>query len=241
MNLKEELSKIVDIESIKLNHYNVYEDMVEKEYRTVSFSPSDVKDAQVIDVGAHIGMFSLLCQVHGARSITAIEANPKTFIELVSNLSKCKSVRDILNKAVFDGCINELNIIDKGTESRVTQEENVSFKGISCISLDQIINEHHGDDLVLKMDVEGAEYTILPSCSKKSLRKIKTIFLETHNISNDGNSLPGKTANFLKEYLKVMGFNQTHCSNMFHWEVVCNVVKSCDLIPNSEFLKFERD
>jgi len=239
--LEEEIAKLVDIESIKNSYPAIFKEMIEERYNIIGFSSQDVKDAQVIDIGAHIGTFSLLCQVCGAKSIISIEANPETFKKLIVNLSKCPSVRGIINKAIFDGCIDNVNIINSDTESRITTEKG-SFQDIPSVSLDKILSEQNGDDIVLKIDTEGAEYNILPACSKKLLRKCKTIFLETHYFKDDGNKLPGKSAAFLKEYLHLMGFKQKHYSPYFFmtYDDQGNCT-SCNVIPNFEFLKLERE
>ena len=208
-DFEREISKFIDIELIR-KHGVVFNDIVEMEYKRIGFLPSDVFGKKVIDIGAHVGIFSLLCQALGARSIISIEANPKTFADLFRNLSQCPSVKAIINKAVFDGCIAEINIIDKDTGSTVTNSELGSFQGIQCISLDHILEEQNSNEIVMKMDIEGAEYTVLPACSKKSLRKCRTIFLETHPLDNEGNKVPGKRAEFIKEYLQLIGFKIVH-------------------------------
>ena len=52
----------------------------------------------------------------------------------------------------------------------------------------------------MKMDIEGAEYDVIPACSKSALRRCKRIFLETHVMRDNGNDKPGHTSVFLKEY-----------------------------------------
>lgn len=178
MSIVSEVNNLIDVSKIIIRtHKKVYEDMICKEYGEIKFSPSDVNGRAVIDIGAHIGMFSLLCQVCGAKSITSIEANPKTFQLMKENLAKCTAVTSIINKAVVDGCVKSINLTDSDTESMITNKS--SAFNVQCLSLDEILKVQT-DDAVLKMDIEGAEYSVLPACSKISLRKCKTIFLETH-------------------------------------------------------------
>jgi FkbM family methyltransferase len=239
--IQDRFSSLVDIELFKTKHQSIFSDLIEQEYNIVAFSPDDVKGKTVIDIGAHVGTFSLLCQACEAANITCIEASPKNFAELTTNLQKCTSVRSILNIAVADGCIKTLNITDEDTASKTTTDIQSPFTGIPCISLDDIINIHDGDDLVLKIDIEGDEYKVIPSCSKRSLRKCKTIFLEIHPLQNNKNDLPGHTSRFLREYMSAMGFNVVYTTQIFwnQYDAQGNPVSSAP-IPNFEMTKLVR-
>lgn len=223
-----DISSLVDVSAIRHRHPHVYDEIIEQNYRVIQFEPELVKGRQVVDVGAHVGMFSLLCQACGARGITCVELDPDNFSELIQNVNRCTSVTSVMNRAVSDGCSSTVHVSGDNAWSQTTEDRSKGkYFDIPCISLDDLLNGHVGDDLIMKMDIEGDEYKVLPSCSKRALRKCRTIFLETHNLP-DSNLVPGKTSRFLIEYMRVMGFDVLHDQYMF------------DGTPNFQMIKLGR-
>jgi FkbM family methyltransferase len=231
------LSPLVPLESLKIRHEHVFSEILGDNYAITGFKGEDVKDAEVIDIGAHVGMFTMLCHAHGAKSIIPIEANPHTYNELISNLINIPTVKYSLNMAIFDGCLMFINFTDSGTESRIESDGKIK---VPCMSLEEALSRCQGEDIVMKMDIEGAEYDVIPACSKSALRRCKRIFLETHVMRDNGNDKPGHTSVFLKEYLSLCGFKVAHYSPIFQWIWDNGKVKSCTPIPNFEMLKMER-
>jgi hypothetical protein len=67
MSDKGEAKKALD--ALRDRHPDVYRDIVERQYDVVNFSPADVDGVDVLDLGAHVGIFTLFCLSHGARSV----------------------------------------------------------------------------------------------------------------------------------------------------------------------------
>lgn len=223
-----DISSLVNVPALRQRHPHVYHEIIEQEYRVIQFKPELVRGRQVVDVGAHVGVFSLLCQACGAGGITCVELNPDNFSELSTNVSRCPSVTSIMNRAVSDGCSRTVHVSGDSAWSQTTEDRSAGKHfDIPCISLEDMLRSHVGDDLVMKMDIEGDEYKVLPSCSKQALRKCGTILLETHNLP-DSNLVPGKTSRFLIEYMRVMGFDVLHDQYMF------------DGTPNFQMIKLGR-
>lgn len=138
---------------------------------------------KVLDVGAHYGFFSLFCASHGA-DVVAYEPDPENYEKLehaavtaaaigAGNVTRRKlaiwsSETDLM--LCRDHHSGTSNVVGVGAsrESRV-----------SAISFRTAVSEYENWDCV-KMDIEGAEFEILPRAGKHDLQKIKYLTLELH-------------------------------------------------------------
>jgi FkbM family methyltransferase len=146
-----------------------------------SLSPDDV----VIDVGAHIGSFSLAATMRGSQRVFAFEPNPANFRLARHNLAPHPGVQ-LLRKAVL------------GTSGRVTpisfptqgQLQNTGGSGVTLdpegkvpsTTLDEILLQHPRV-AILKLDCEGAEWGLL--LKSKELRRVQFICGEYHARQSD--------------------------------------------------------
>jgi len=148
----------------------------------------------VIDIGAHIGTFTVLARSYGA-NIIAYEPEPENYKMLKDNL-KLNNMR----ARIFKKAVRGTNGIDKlwihptnsggHTFLRIGKEK---FINVECIDLRSILADMDKCDL-LKLDCEHSEYKILIGTD---LSKIEKITMEYHMIE------PAKK---LVKYLKKSGF-----------------------------------
>ena len=148
----------------------------------------------VIDIGAHIGTFTVLARSYGA-NIIAFEPEPENFKILARNLEINNIKAQIFKMAVGDTdkedklWINYKNIGGhsclKGTKK--------DFIKVRYIAFETILNTIKRCDF-LKLDCECAEYMILMNTN---LDKIQKISMEYHILDK---------ADKLVEYLKESGF-----------------------------------
>lgn len=122
-----------------------------------AFSPEDV----IIDIGAHIGAFSLACLERGAGLVIAVEPEPENFRVLCGNLARhIASGRLVaVNAAVGDG---------EGQAGLVCPSEKLNTGGwttrpdddgpVQVLSLGFLVEE---DVRLIKFDCEGDELRIL--------------------------------------------------------------------------------
>ncbi|HLC84217.1 MAG TPA: FkbM family methyltransferase [Candidatus Nanoarchaeia archaeon] len=140
------------------------------------------KGGTVIDIGAHMGFFSIYASHKGAARVISFEPMPDNF-EMLSKHIALNSKTNIgphqLAVAAKPG--NRTFYVSKnsgfGSLFRKTDQE----LHVKCTTLSQVFKDHkilHCD--LLKMDCEGAEYEILYA-SQALLPKIKTIILEYHD------------------------------------------------------------
>ena len=141
------------------------------------------QDDIVIDVGAHIGLFSLLAsQFCKAGKIFSFEPISENFDLLVSNLE----LNHIENIFPFNVGVSknsgELNLFlntDQSAHSIFSRsQESITVKSTS---LQKIFDEKKISSCkLLKLDCEGAEYDIIDSLPVEYLDKIQNMAIEYH-------------------------------------------------------------
>jgi len=135
------------------------------------------KKDRVLDIGANIGLFSLLS--HNAEKIIAIEPIKECIPILEKNLgeSDLLSKSKIINMAVGEKGKLLLEKDDKVNLSRVTDEKGKNTIEIESNSLDYFSKKYNPN--FLRMDVEGYEYDILMNKIPKTIKKIAIEFHTT--------------------------------------------------------------
>ncbi len=151
----------------------------------------------VVDVGAHIGTFSLFVSALGANTIYALEPNPDNFRQLEKNIALNNLEQLIYPIQVALWPEEHILVMENFySDSRVTDvvplESEIS-KGITptdvddqgfsadTMTLDMLLDTYSIDEIsVLKMDIEWSEYEVLPSLDDETMRKIRYLVLEFH-------------------------------------------------------------
>jgi FkbM family methyltransferase len=134
----------------------------------------------VIDCGAHVGFFSALVAARFPEAkVIAIEPNP----------DNCKRLRRQCERLDDRICIFEAAAgLEDGYASftaefsnsgRLVQDANEKSILVKTVSLQRLLAEVR-EPLLLKMDVEGAEESLLPCCLPMC-KKPTALFLETHH------------------------------------------------------------
>jgi FkbM family methyltransferase len=148
----------------------------------------------VVDVGANVGLFTELSLQKGAKKVISLEVNRKsieTFQKIHSNNDSISLIpKGLSNETGFvDIYINPENSLISSTlkshDSSLNLQDSVEMIGLSDLIKD---NKLKKIDLI-KIDVEGSEYSIFDRASIEDLSKIGAILLEFHdnfgNILND--------------------------------------------------------
>ncbi|MBN2480079.1 MAG: FkbM family methyltransferase [Parachlamydiales bacterium] len=192
------------------NDLYTYEEILGKinQYNLELFLPYLKKEDIVIDLGAHIGLFSLAVAQY-VNKVIAIEPDIENFEILKHNISSNNLLNiTTINKAVS----NKGKKIDfyksHKTPARHSLYKNKFFNNnglfsqkleVKAISLPAILSSFEKCKL-LKVDIEGAEYDIFFNCSKNVLKKINFFLIEYHNLSD---KLNGKA---LEKFFKDLNF-----------------------------------
>jgi FkbM family methyltransferase len=132
-----------------------------------------------LDVGAHIGCWSHICQQHAPHiAITAIEPHPDNYQQLVTN---CPDVTAIHGYCGYEDAAG-LCVRDKMEGSHyVLRHDEQPAPGGQMIALPpRYTLEDFGIIDLLKLDCEGSEFDILLNCEPATLRRIQVIVGEYH-------------------------------------------------------------
>ena len=161
---------------------------------------SDINDCLVLDIGANIGMFSLLAAAKGARRIIAVEPQSDNFQQLTQNVQQHNQIVPV-NRAVYHTDDQTVNVNNKGSTSSIY----AGGDPVTTISVKSLMIEHNlnEEDMVLKIDCEGAEFDILPTLDHDLLRKFKVIFMEIHTVNYHPNH---DTGDAVYDKLKSLNF-----------------------------------
>lgn len=208
--LSRSLAGKITLDEIRAQEPNAFKEMFE--LNVLDVAHDDINGKNVIDVGAYKGFFSLLSAGLGAKTILAVEPNPENFMSLKANASKFDNILPV-HCAVFDGFFRSVRLVEHAGECKTIPHGKVEARALS-----ELMSMFPDDnDLVVKMDIEGAEYDALLACSARDLRRISTLFLETHKTTWLQKS-PARKASFLKDYLGLMGFKMVSHKQIFCWD-----------------------
>lgn len=164
----------------------------------------------VVDVGAHIGCFTL--RVAGkADRILAIEPAPDNFELLELNLEEnnitntvpiCCALSDTEGQHVL--CYNESHSDSHTIEPRSNRTGGVRDIAVPSKTLSSIMAEHQIDRIdLLKLDCEGSEHGILCALDRAEASRIGEIYMEYHDLEN-----PRRDFTSLDAHLQSVGFRR---------------------------------
>lgn len=132
---------------------------------------------RVLDLGAHVGVFSLFCAAWGA-DVVAVEPGKRNFQTLCENIERTELPVRALNAAAGPQT-GQCKVVDSDTATRAYFGE----EGTTPVyPLGFFLLQFPGDWIdVLKVDVEGAEYAIFHEGSEPAMRRIDYMTMELHN------------------------------------------------------------
>ena len=154
------------------------------------------KNVTIVDIGAHYGYFSIFANNNTDKDskIFAIEPNRENFEKLSENIKDC----NLNNVNCFNYALGSKSEIAKLyygqsqnnsiIENYSLLNKNDSFEEVQVKSLEEFIIQN---DLriidFLKMDCEGAEYSIIENTPDYIFDRITTISMEFHDLKNKDN------------------------------------------------------
>lgn len=148
--------------------------------------------ATILDCGANVGIFSVWAAAqHPEARIIALEPFPETFVALQTNIrrnllaDRVHCVR--LGLAAQSGDL-PMQINGESPNRKIVSEEdhegNEQTVPVPCVTLAECLKRFDLGTLdMLKMDIEGSEWSVLLSSSPAVLRRIRYIQLEYHEVA----------------------------------------------------------
>jgi FkbM family methyltransferase len=185
--------------------YSLLEVMLGGEYsQYLRHVRGGVKIKTIVDLGAHIGAFTLLCAaIFPGADIYGVEPDPGNIEMLQRNLADIKTATARWLRGAAWSYDGETTLVtsERSTEhSLIACEERKGTVTVPCYTVDSIFRKagFSGIDL-LKVDIEGAEREILTDC-ESWISKVSLIIVELHPL------VTGFDVKALKAKLEPLGF-----------------------------------
>ena len=149
---------------------------------TSLFKKSINKGATVIDIGAHIGYYTVLASdlVGRKGKVFAFEPDPKNYEVLVRNINELNNVT-AYQMAVSDRTGTLKLFIpphDRGSSSLWTPDDAREQVEVNVVKLDDFLGNIDCPISVIKIDAEGSETTVLRGMHNIMVSNDLTIFIE---------------------------------------------------------------
>jgi FkbM family methyltransferase len=145
----------------------------------------------VVDVGAHIGVFSLNAVLYGAKKVIAIEPHPNNYVRLVNNIIRNNLWGKIIPLPLaIGGKANEpFDMLPLASIGMNSGQRSLKFIGpgeevvnVPIVPLRWLISDLKID--YLKIDVEGGEFAIFEGEPNEILDNVGFIDIEMHSLKN---------------------------------------------------------
>lgn len=172
---------------------------IEKKY----FPSSDFKitpDMTVIDLGANVGVFTVLAAMLGKRVIA---------VEILQDL-----VGEIKKNVVVNNCANKVIVICGAIGYNIGHTVREAAANVNKLEMEDIIKKHNISIVdFLKIDIEGSEFDVIKKDSDWLL-KVKLIAIEIHTEYGDARNLKnileekGFEVNLVDQYLFAKNTNK---------------------------------
>lgn len=227
------ISTVLDNSSIKIFGPAQATSLIKEIWDDRRYTKNYVIEADniIVDIGANIGIFSLFAASQGAK-VYAIEPNPETFEILKKNIAENYLTDKIiaLNYAISDGsgyvdlqipdsdkiyALGSATIMEK-IKNDLCAHQDFTFKTIrvGTISIKAIIEKYIGVEQAIdfiKVDCEGAEFSIFKGLDSGTAEKILNIAMETHEGYSEKELVSFLNHNgfIIEDYIKRAGHYKT--------------------------------
>ncbi len=166
--------------------------LIDNEYEFLTHLLEGKETPIILDIGAHVGTFSLWCLgVNSQSHILSIEADPETHKTLSKNIKRNQDKIELwssLHRAAWKNN-DQISFSNKGDSMshRIDNNGNISVQGVT---LKDLINSL-GDKIdLMKVDIEGAEEAFI--CEMPELLSdVQNLVIELHPNLCDTNNVRG--------------------------------------------------
>lgn len=171
----------------------VYEVFAEDAYRTGWFLGDAPPDAVAVDIGGHIGCFTLdFCRRHPRGRVHAYEASPATAVWLERNVTANRLADrvEVHQQAVSSeaGTIEFADNAGGSSLNGLTAPVGTSTVTVPAVPVAAVLRDAAQDGRVdvVKIDTEGAEYNFILSSTPDDWAAVDRVVLEYHDVPGHG-------------------------------------------------------
>jgi len=163
----------------------IISNIIREEYGYIKLQGHAVR--WIIDGGGYIGdTAAYFLNIYPESKVISLEPDIRNFEILKLNLRYYKERAHCINKALFGDNTKMMISGNSDTDSTggfVSEEsENENNMSVECVSIPSLIDEYKIDSIdILKLDIEGAEGSVLNKSSNHWLSLIKMIIIEIHS------------------------------------------------------------
>jgi FkbM family methyltransferase len=190
---------VFSIRPLGFDRYILNEIWIHHDYNpdSRSIQPNDT----VVDLGAHLGGFSIYAAQLGAQ-VYALEPSPQSFELLVKNIKANSLEEKIIPHQVAIGPTKKkiklyINPSNPAMNSEVARtNETITAQAVTLASIFE--KYKIGACNLLKCDIEESEYELFYKLPSQLFEKIERIYLEFHTSTTDPTHTPESLAHFLE-------------------------------------------
>lgn len=140
------------------------------------------------DIGANIGIYSLLASEKSMNVVHAFEAHPRTFAKFVTNINLNGRKNIIVNNIAVGNKHGKLMLTDTeySSTNRIIQDSNKYSNCIEvdCITLNEYCTINNIIPDIIKIDVEGYELPVIDGIGDL-LSNVKMLIIEINGLAED--------------------------------------------------------
>lgn len=155
---------------------------------TYRWPPEIMPYATVLDIGANIGALTLWAAAAGATLVRAVEPHGPNFAHLVDNVNANPHLRDrveLLRVAAGTRGIVNIQGSDTWPAAAWTGPPCGPGEAVPSVPLADLL-DGMGDDITVKIDIEGAEYELLANADRHTMIRVLRLAMEFHPCEGPG-------------------------------------------------------
>jgi FkbM family methyltransferase len=186
----------------------VYEVFAEDAYRLEWFTDDLGPAASALDIGGHVGCFTLaFARSHPAGTVHTYEASATTAAYLRRNVdANGLGDRVTLHNAALSDHAGTIEFADNGAGSAqngLTAPSSAVTSAVPAVTFAQAVAAMPTPPQVVKIDIEGFEYDVVLGSSPEDWASVQRVVLEYHDV-------PGHDVAELEKLLGAAGLVTTH-------------------------------